>query len=107
MGEPVLWRRGPGTGPRFVVTADPRFSRIERVRLELPTRSTGMASARLLDRQGGPLAVPLSVSDRSDASDGVRWIVVDGTLAPLAAGEYAIEVTLDGTIRVTAIRLRP
>jgi len=107
MGEPVLWRRGPTTGLRFLATADPRFSRTERVRLELPTRSTGMASARLLDRQGGSLAVPLSVSDRIDASDSVRWIVVDGTLAPLAPGDYAIEVTLDGTTRVTAIRIKP
>ena len=107
MGEPVLWRRGPTTGVRFVATADPRFSRTERVRLELPTRSMGMASARLLDRQGGSLAVPLSVSDRIDASDSVRWIVVEGTLAPLAPGDYAIEVTLDGTTRVTAIRIKP
>jgi VWFA-related protein len=44
--------------------------------------------------------------DRVDASDGLRWIVVDGTLAPLAAGDYAIEVTLDGTTRVTAIRVK-
>jgi hypothetical protein len=65
-----------------------------------------MASARLLDRQGAPLSVPLSVSDRVDASDGLRWIVVDGTLAPLGAGDYAIEITLDGMTRVTAIRVK-
>jgi hypothetical protein len=103
----VLWRRGPATGLRFLATADPRFSRTERVRLELPTRSTGVASARFLGRQGGPLAIPLNVSDRVEASDGVRWVVIDGTLAPLAPGDYAIEVTLDGTTRVTAIRIKP
>jgi VWFA-related protein len=107
LGEPVLWRRGPATGLRFLATADPRFSRTERVRLELPTRSTGMASARFLDRKGGPLAIPLNVSDRVDASDGVRWIVIDGTLAPLAPGDYAIEVALDGTTRVTGVRIKP
>ena len=105
LGEPVLWRRGPSTGPRHMRTADPRFTRSERVRLELPASPNGTPATRLLDRTGKPLAVPLQVSERPDASGAFRWIVVDATLAPLATGDYAIEVTLDGAKQVIGFRV--
>ena len=38
LGEPVMWRRGPSTGPRYAMTADPRFTRHERVRFEMDLR---------------------------------------------------------------------
>jgi len=94
LGAPVVWRRGPSTGPRHLQTADARFSRSERLRLELPTTMSGSAAARLLDRAGQPLQVPVQVSDRPDDSGQFRWIVADATLAPLAPGQYTIEVTL-------------
>ena len=94
LGEPLMWRRGPSTGPRYLVTADQRFRRNERVRLELPTAVAGSASARMLDRLGRPMEIPAQVTERSDPSGMFRWIVVDATLAPLAPGDYAIEVTL-------------
>jgi VWFA-related protein len=106
LGEAILWRRGPSTGLRHLSTADPRFQRTERVRLELPTRSAGTAAARLLDRTGKPLQIPLQVSDRADPA-GFRWVVVDGSLAPLAAGDYAIEVALGDAKQVTAFRVVP
>ena len=37
LGEPVMWRRGPSTGLKHLVTADPRFQRNERVRFEMAT----------------------------------------------------------------------
>jgi VWFA-related protein len=107
LGEAVLWRRGPTTGPRYLRTADPRFSRNDRIRLELATTTPGAASARLLDRLGKPLQVPLQLSERADQSGGFSWIVVDGTLAPLAAGDYAIEVTQAEARQVTAFRIVP
>ena len=100
LGAPVVWRRGPSTGPRHLQTADPRFSRSERIRLELATTVPGTAAARLLDRAGQPLHVPVEVSARPDDSGQFRWIVADAALAPLAPGQYVIEVTL-GTLKQT------
>jgi len=100
LGAPVVWRRGPSTGPRHLQTADPRFSRSERIRLELATTVPGTAAARFLDRAGQPIPVPVQVSARPDDSGEFHWIVADATLAPLAPGQYTIEVTL-GTLRQT------
>jgi hypothetical protein len=105
VGEAVMWRRGGSTGPQFVRTADPRFQRSDRLRLELATDTDG-ATARLLDRLGKALQVPVQLSQRADA-EGVRWIVADVTLAPLAPGDYAIEVTASGTSQITGFRIIP
>jgi VWFA-related protein len=105
IGEAALWRRGGSTGPQFVRTADPRFQRSDRLRLEFATDTTG-ATARLLDRFGKALQVPVQVSERADA-ESIRWIVADVTLAPLAAGDYAIEVTAGGVTQVTGFRIIP
>jgi VWFA-related protein len=100
LGAPVVWRRGPSTGPRHLQTADARFARSERIRLEMATTVPGTAGARLLDRVGQPLQVPVQVSARPDDSGQFRWIVADAVLAPLAPGQYTIEVTL-GALRQT------
>jgi VWFA-related protein len=107
IGEAVLWRRGPTTGPQYLRTADPRFSRSDRIRLELATAAPGPSTARLLDRVGKPIQVPLQVTARQDSSGGFSWVVVDGTLSPLAAGDYAIEVTQGDAKQVTAFRIVP
>ena len=60
----------------------------------------------LLDRAGKALQVPVQVTERTDA-DGIRWIVADVTLAPLAAGDYAIEVSAGGASQVTGFRVIP
>jgi len=53
--------------------------------------------ARLVDRTGSPLQVPVASTTRTDAGDeGLRWVVAEGTLAPLAAGDYEIELELAG-----------
>jgi VWFA-related protein len=107
LGEAVMWRRGPSTGPRFAMTADPRFQRQERVRLELATTGSGTISSRLLDRAGNPLQVPVAVGDRQDESGEFRWVTAEVSLAPLAAGDYAIEVVLDQAKVVTAFKVTP
>ena len=73
---------------------------LKRIRLELATTVPGTAVARLLDRAGQPLQVPVQVSARPDESGQFRWIVAEAVLAPLAPGQYAIDVTL-GSLRQT------
>ena len=108
--QPMLFRRGPATGNRLVPAATFLFSRTERARLEFPIAAdTKISGGRLLDRMGHPLGVPVTMSDRVDAATGQRWATADITLAALAAGDYAVEVTIArGTTtdrRVAAIRV--
>jgi hypothetical protein len=92
---------------RYVETADPRFRRNERLRLELPTAAADPAEARLLDRAGAALPVPAAVTTRDDASGAFRWLVVDAALAPFAAGDYVVEVTQGSARQVVAFRIVP
>jgi VWFA-related protein len=107
MGEAVMWRRGPTTGTQHLRTADARFQRSDRIRLELPATGEGSATARMLDRLGNPMFVPVRVSERPDPSGQFRWIVAEATLAPLTNGDYAIEVVLGASKQVTAFRVVP
>ena len=107
LGEAVMWRRGLSTGPRYMRTADPRYMRSDRLKLELATAAPTPAKARILDRNNNELSVPAQVSERTDASGEFRWVVVDATLAPFAAGDYAIEVTQGREKRVTEFKVVP
>jgi hypothetical protein len=107
LGEAVIWRRGPSTGPRYLMTADPRFQRSDRVRLEQATTNAGTPTARLLDRQGRAIAVPVTVGERPDDSAEFRWVTAEVALAPLTVGSYAIEVTLGDVKSVTAFTVIP
>jgi len=107
LGDAIMWRRGPSTGPQYLRTADPRFQRSERLRLESATALEGAATARVLDRAGKPIAMPVQVTSRTDAASGIRWVVAAATLAPLAAGDYAVEVSLGDAKQVTGFRIVP
>jgi hypothetical protein len=88
-------RRGPSTGLQYRPTADARFRRTERIRLEVPRGAgDGQPSARLLARDGKPLNVAIALTERTDADSGQRMLVADVTLAPLAQGDYAVEITV-------------
>jgi hypothetical protein len=89
------------------MTADPRFLRSDRIRLEHASTAAGAATARMLDRSGNPLNVPVLVTERDDSSGEFKWIVADAALAPLAPGDYAVELTLDETKVVTAFKVVP
>jgi VWFA-related protein len=107
LGEAVMWRRGLSTGPRYLRTADPRFTRSDRLKLELATANPVQAKARILDRNLNELSVPAQVSERADPSGAFRWIVVDAQLAPFAAGDYSVEVTQGREKRLTEFRIVP
>ena len=107
LGESLMLRRGPSTGPRYMTTADPRFQKSDRIRLEFPTQLEGPATARLLDRTGKPLQVAVTTSERKDDAGPFRWVVADATLAPLAPGDYAIELSVGDVKRVTAFKMVP
>jgi VWFA-related protein len=90
-------RRGPGTGRLFLPTADPRFRRTERLVVETPLVTTGATvAARLLNRAGQPMAVPVTLSEKLDESLQLRVALAEVTLAPLAPGEYVVEMTATG-----------
>jgi VWFA-related protein len=90
----VASRRGPGTGRVFQPTADPRFRRTERLVVETPLLAAdATVSARLLNRLGQPMAVPVALAERLDESLQLRMSLAEVVLAPLAPGEYVVEVT--------------
>ena len=100
----VFIRRGPMTGNKELPTADLRFRRSERVRVEVP--SAGDATgARLLDRTGKVMAaIPVAAATRTDA-DGTRWATGELLLAPLGVGDYVIEVAAGDTRTLVAFRI--
>jgi VWFA-related protein len=87
----IFVRRGPATGNKEMATADLRFRRSEQLRVEIPAGGSATLSARLLDRSGKLLSVPLTTAVRDDA-DGSRWQTAQLALAPLAVGDYVIEL---------------
>jgi VWFA-related protein len=99
----VFIRRGPLTGNKEMATADLRFRRSERLRVEVPSAADA-TGARLLDRTGKPLAVPVVSATRTDA-DGTRWATGEVALAPLGAGDYVIEVLAGDTRTLVAFRV--
>jgi VWFA-related protein len=99
-------RRGPATANRDVPTADLRFRRSEQVRVEIPAGEAGEITARLLDRTGKALNVPVTAAVRDDA-DGSRWYTAQVALAPLAPGDYVIEIGRGETRSISAIRVIP
>ena len=93
-------------GAREVPTADSRFRRTDRIVLETPAGIGTDISARLLGRAGNAITVPMTASIREDA-DGTRWRRVEATLAPLAVGDYLIEMVSGPDRTLTAFRVVP
>ena len=93
-GMPLLLRRGPTTGTRYVPTADRHFRRTERLRVDLPSgRSVTAQSAEVLDRTGKTINVPVTTSSRADGP--LTWVTAEFALAPLAVGDYAVRLRLE------------
>ena len=108
--QPLLYRRGPSTGNRLQPAADFRFSRTERLRVELPVPAGAVpVGARLLDRGGTPIQLPVTLGERTDTASGQRFITADLTLAPLGGGDFVVEMIVKEGDReerlLTAIRV--
>jgi hypothetical protein len=89
-----------------VPTADLRFRRSEQLRVEIPAGDDAEVSARLLDRTGKALNVPVSAAVRTDA-DGSRWRTAQLALAPLAPGDYVVEMSSGADRSISAFRIVP
>jgi VWFA-related protein len=92
LGQPVIFRRGPFTGTAFQPAADLRFRRQESMRVEVSKAgASGEVTGRILDRAGNPLNIPVRLSERTEG--GAVWIQGDLALAPLAVGDYLVEIS--------------
>jgi len=87
---------GDGTGYRAAALASAawrpaailQFRRTERLRLEFPIlKPLDGQAARLLDRKGQPLEVPVTINAAGPA------LIAEVNLAPLSIGDYVVEVT--------------
>jgi hypothetical protein len=102
----VFFRRGATTGNRDVPTADLRFRRSDRLRVDVPAPTADAVAARLLDRNGNALPIPVAGTVRDDA-DGSRWRSAELALAPLAAGDYLVELATGTGRTLIAFRVIP
>jgi VWFA-related protein len=104
----LFYRRGPTTANLEVAAADVRYRRSETLRVLTPASETTTAvGARLLDRTGKALALPVSLTVATEP-DGSRWLAAQAALAPLGPGDYLIEVSgaTGGSERRTLVAFR-
>jgi hypothetical protein len=96
-GEPMIFHRGPATGNQVQPANGRVFPRSERLRMEMEAdAATPVWTGVLLDRNGTKTVVPVTTSERTDASTGQRWLTADITLAPLGPGDYVVELATTG-----------
>ena len=87
-------RRGPSTGLNYVRADDSRFRRTERLRIEMPLPAgAGNASGRVLTMR--EQATPLVVACKTEVTNGRTIGIAEVILAPLAVGEYVLELSYD------------
>ena len=93
---PRLSRASPVTRQKFVPTADPRFRRNEKVRVEVPVAPGATAvTAALLDQSGKVMAaIPVPATLVPPDDSGIGWATADVSLAPLAPADYVIRVDI-------------
>lgn len=93
VGPAVLFRATPAATSPLRPVADLQYRRTERVHVQWGLVSPGVLgerSARLLSRTGQPLAIPVRLTERD--VEGRPVLAADVNLAPLAAGDYVIEL---------------
>ena len=92
LGKPLAYRAASAAASAYKPLAAFQFRRTERVRVEWPTtQPLETHSARLLDRAGKPMAIPLETTTKD--AGGVTMLTTTLNLAPFSNGDYLIEVT--------------
>jgi VWFA-related protein len=93
LGDPMAYRATPAASSPLRAVADFLYRRTERVHVEWPLlAAVDRKEARLIGRNGEPLPLPVTLSERSD--HGQTIIAADIQLAPLAPADYAIELVV-------------
>lgn len=93
LGVPAVSRATPSPRSPLVAVTAPAFTRRERIHIEWPVAQRLVErSARILGRNGKPLAVQVTLTER-EAPDGTM-LVADAVLGALAPGDYVVEVTV-------------
>jgi VWFA-related protein len=91
LGRPIAHRAASAAAAAFRPLATFHFRRTERVRFDWPVlQPLASHSARLLDRNGKPLPVPVTLTTRDQ--DGTTLLSGAINLAPLSIGDYIVEV---------------
>jgi VWFA-related protein len=91
LGKPLAYRAASAAASAYKPLAAFQFRRTERVRLEWPvSQALDAHSARLLDRTGKPIAIPLETATRDAA--GTTLLTTTLNLAPFSNGDYLIEI---------------
>jgi VWFA-related protein len=92
LSAPLMFRGAPAPRAPMRAVADFQLRRNERLRVEWPVHEAlDERTARLLDRRGVPMPIPATVTE-VDTPAG-RVVNVDVNLAPLAEGDYLVELT--------------
>jgi hypothetical protein len=89
-----------------VRTADVRFRRTDQLGLDMPFAGGEPGKARLLGRNGQALPLPVATAIRDDP-DGSRWQTARVSLAPLAPGDYVLEMTTGSERQLVGFRIVP
>ncbi len=92
VGDPLAYRATPAPASPLRPVGAFQFRRTERIHVDWPVlRPLDRRDARLLGRDGKPLALQVNVGERD--VDGHGTVGIDLNLAPLTAGDYVIELT--------------
>jgi VWFA-related protein len=92
-GEALVFRAQPSGQSPLRAVADMQFRRTERLHIEwLALGALDRREARLLGKNGSPIPVPVSVTERE--VNGQAMIAADLNLAPLTEADYVIELTV-------------
>jgi VWFA-related protein len=108
LGAGLVYRATPSSRSPLVPVASQQFRRTERVHIEWPVAGPlDSREGRLLGRNGESVAVTITMTEIT--RDGRPVLALDGLLAPLAPGDYVVEVTVGAAgkteTRMVAIRV--